>query len=251
MVYIRKALLGLWNIWFYILASVGLLLVFPFLLLCLTREKWYAGIFYAGRYFWSPFIMIGMGFIPVIKHKADIDYSKQYMFVANHLSMIDIMMVFMTIQKPAVFVGKMELDRLPLFATIYKRTAILVNRDSTSSRKEVYKQAKSKISLGFNMVIYPEGLVPEPEVFLAPFKNGAFSIAIEHQIPIVPITLPDCKKRFPFQFSYKYWIGKPGVVRANVHAPISTKGLTQEDMPALKEQIYQFMSEKLTEEGYK
>lgn len=250
MVYVRKLLLGLWNIWFYLLAGIGILLFFPFLLLCLTREKWYSGIFYLGRYFWSPLILLGMGFLPVIKYKSNIDYSKQYMFVANHLSMIDIMMVFMTIRKPAVFVGKMELDRIPLFATIYKRGAILVNRDSATSRKNVYKQAKRKLALGFNMMIYPEGLVPEPNVLMAPFKNGAFSIAIEHQIPIVPITLPDCKKRFPFQFSYKYWVGKPGIVRANVHAPFSTEELTQDDMPALKEKVYQFMAEKLKEEGY-
>ena len=192
-----------------------------------------------------------MGFIPVIKHKLDLDYGKQYMFVANHLSMIDIMMTFMAIRKPAVFVGKMELDRLPFFATIYKRAAILVNRDSISSRKNVYIQAKRKLELGFNMVIYPEGLVPEPEVFLAPFKNGAFSIAVEHQIPIVPITLPDCKKRFPFQFSYNFWVGKPGVVRANVHAPISTKGLTQKDIPELKEEVREFMRDALKKEGYK
>jgi 1-acyl-sn-glycerol-3-phosphate acyltransferase len=250
MVYVRKLLLGLWNIWFYVLAGVGLFLFLPFLLVCLTREKWYPGIFFVGRYIWSPIILFGMGFVPVIKYKSNIDYSKQYMFVANHLSMIDIMMVFMTIRKPAVFVGKMELDRIPIFATVYKRGAILVNRDSATSRKNVYKQAKRKLALGFNMVIYPEGLVPEPNVFMAPFKNGAFSIAIEHQIPIVPITLPDCKKRFPFQFSYKYWVGKPGVVRANVHPPFSTKGLTQDDMPVLKEKVYQFMAEKLKEEGY-
>ncbi len=251
MVYIRMLLLGLWNVWFYVLSCIGILLFLPFLFLCLLREKWYSGVFYVGRYFWSPLIMIGMGFIPAIKYKSNIDYNKQYMFVANHLSMIDIMMVFMTIRKPAVFVGKMELDRIPLFATIYKRGAILVNRDSASSRKNVYTQAKRKLALGFNMMIYPEGLVPEPSVFMAPFKNGAFSIAIEHQIPIVPITLPDCKKRFPFQFSYKYWVGKPGVVRAHVHEPFNTKGLTQKDMPALKEKVYQFMAEKLKEEGYK
>lgn len=251
MVYLRKFLLGLWNVWFYILAGFGVFLIFPFLLLCLTREKWYAGIFYAGRYFWSPLIMLGMGFWPVVKYKSPLDYNKQYMFVANHLSMIDIMMLFLSIRKPGVFVGKMELERIPLFATIYKRGAILVNRDSAASRKNVYIQAKRKLSIGFNMIIYPEGLVPEPDVFLAPFKNGAFSIAVEHQIPIVPITLPDCKKRFPFQFSYKYWVGKPGVVRANVHAPIETKGMTNADIPKLKETVYQFMTHALKEEGYK
>lgn len=250
MVYVRMLLLGLWNIWFYVLAGVGIFIFFPFLLLCLTREKWYPGIYYIARFLWSPLILFGMGFIPIIRHKTRLDYSKKYVFIANHLSMIDIMMVFITVRRPVVFVGKMELDRVPLFATIYKRAAILVNRDSASSRKSVYVQAKRKLDIGFSMMLYPEGLVPKPDVFLAPFKNGAFSLAIEHQIPIVPITLPDCKKRFPFQFSYKYWIGKPGIVRANVHAPIETKGLTKEDLPKLKEEVHTFMSKALKEEGY-
>lgn len=251
MVYLRVLLLGLWNIWFYILASLGVFLAFPFLMICLTKEKWYPGIYFIGRYFWSPIILLGMGFVPIVRYKTPLDYSKQYMFIANHLSMIDIMMVFMTVRKPGVFVGKMELDRIPVFATIYKRAAILVNRDSATSRKSVYLQAKRKLALGFNMLIYPEGLVPEPSVFLAPFKNGAFSLAIEHQIPIVPITLPDCKKRFPFQFSYKYWVGTPGLVRATVHPPFATAGMTKKDMPELMERVHGFMSEKLKEEGYR
>lgn len=251
MLYIRIFLLALWNAWFYVLAFVALVLCFPFLLLCLLHEKGYRGVYFIGRYFWSPIILLGMGFIPLVRHKAKLDYSKQYVFVANHLSMIDIMMIFVTVRKPSMFIGKAELDRLPLFATIYKRAAILVNRESASSRKSVYFQAKRKIGLGFNIVLYPEGLVPEPDVFLAPFKKGAFSLAIEHQIPIVPITLPDCKKRFPFQFSYNYWIGTPGTVRAHVHKPFETAGLTKADLPVLMKNVHSFMEDTLRKEGYK
>jgi 1-acyl-sn-glycerol-3-phosphate acyltransferase len=166
-------------------------------------------------------------------------------FVANHLSMIDIMMIFMTIKKPAVFIGKSELDRLPLFTTIYKRAAILVGRDSASSRKRVYYQAKHKIEIGFNIMLYPEGLVPEPEVFLAPFKNGAFSLAIQFQIPIVPITFLDCEKKFPYFFAYNHFYGSPGKLRANVHEFIETKGLNQENREFLKEKVYDIMHKDL------
>ena len=78
------------------------------------------------------------------RNKQSNNSGKQYVFVANHLSMIDIMIIFMTIKTPAVFIGKSDLDRLPIFATIYKRAAILVDRDSASSRKSVYYQAKHK-----------------------------------------------------------------------------------------------------------
>ena len=104
--------------------------------------------------------------------------------------------------------------------------------------------------MGYSICIYPEGLVPHPDVYLAPFKNGAFSLAIQHQMPIVPITLPDCKKRFPFQFGHKYWSGSPGVVRAIVHPAIETTGLTTNDLPKLKEKTFAFFREQLRKEGY-
>ena len=64
--------------------------------------------------------------------------------------------------------------------------------------KNVYSGAKRKLDMGYSICIYPEGLVPHPDVYLAPFKNGAFSLAIQYQMPIVPITLPDCKNDFLF-----------------------------------------------------
>jgi hypothetical protein len=46
-------------------------------------------------------------------------------------------------------------------------------------------------------------------------------------------------------------VGRPGIVRANIHAPIETVGMTKDDMPALKEKVHRFMAEKLKEEGYR
>ena len=172
------------------------------------------------------------------------------MFVANHLSMIDIMMMMMAVRNPFVFVGKRELEEIPVFNYIYRRAAIMVDRDNYDSRKNVYHRAQKKLDMGYSVCIYPEGLVPNPDVFLAPFKNGAFSLAIQYQMPIVPVTLPDCKKRFPFQFSHKHWSGTLGKVRAIVHPAIETKGLTKDDIPALKEQTHQFFQNQLRKEGY-
>ena len=85
---------------------------------------------------------------------------------------------------------------------------------------------------------------------MAPFKNGAFSLAVQYQMPIVPVTLPDCKKRFPFQFSFKHWSGTPGKARAIVHPAIETKGLNKDDIPALKEHTHKFFQNQLRKEGY-
>ncbi len=191
-----------------------------------------------------------MGFWPRIRLLQKLEKGKNYMFIANHLSMIDIMLVFMAVRSPFLFVGKQELEEIPIFNYIYRRAAILVNRENAKSRKNVYSDAKRKLKMGYSICIYPEGLVPPPDVYLAPFKNGAFSLAIQYQMPIVPITLPDCKKRFPFQFGHKYWLGSPGVARATVHPAIETTGLTSNDLSKLKENTYQFFRKQLKKEGY-
>ena len=191
-----------------------------------------------------------MGFWPRISRFQELEKGKNYMFIANHLSMIDIMLVFMAIRNPFLFVGKQELEKIPIFNFIYRRAAILVNRKSAKSRKNVYSNAKRKLDMGYSICIYSEGLVPHPDVYLAPFKNGAFSLAIQYQMPIVPITLPDCKKRFPFQFGHKYWSGSPGIARAIVHPAIETTGLTIKDVPGLKKDTYLFFQEQLKKEGY-
>ena len=70
--------------------------------------------------------------------------------------------------------------------------------------------------------------------FLQDFKNGAFSLAIQFQIPIAPMSFYDCERKFPYFFAYNYFVGSPGKLRANVHDFIETKGMTQEHIPSLK-----------------
>ena len=64
------------------------------------------------------------------------------------------------------------------------------------SRKRVFELAKKRLDDGVSMAIFPEGLVPTEDVILAPFKKGAFSLAIEFEIPIVPQVYYDCKRLF-------------------------------------------------------
>ena len=69
---------------------------------------------------------------------------------------------------------------------------------------------------------------------LSEFKNGAFRLAVEYQIPVVPITMYDCKKLF----SYTFFSGGPGKLRVKVHSFIKTEGLTLKDCNSLKKQTF-------------
>ena len=122
------------------------------------------------------------------------------MLVANHTSMLDIMLMLRVSRNPFVFVGKKELVRIPVFGFFYKRVSILVDRESSRSRTAVYRRAQKRLQNGLSICIFPEGGVPDEKVMLDTFKDGAFKMAIAHGIPIVPITFFDCKERFPFRF---------------------------------------------------
>lgn len=241
MSFFRKFLILLWRIWFYLLMAIPILVFFPVLLVTTSREKWYPGFFLIAR-MWAAFILFGMGFWPKVKRAQKLKKDRSYMLVANHTSMTDIMLMLVCVENPFVFVGKKELAKIPLFGFFYKRTCILVDRGNQRSRKEVFDRAQKRLNEGVSICIFPEGGVPDDEsVVLDPFRDGAFRLAIDHQIPIVPFTFHDNKKRFP----YTFFIGSPGQMRVKVHPQISTEGLIQQNKRQLREQTREVILEEL------
>jgi len=219
----------LYRIWFYVLVAIPIIILFPFLIVSIAKERWYPFFFKLAR-IWSKFILIGMGFGWKITKLQELEKGKSYMFIANHTSMIDIMLMLVTIKgNPFVFVGKKELAKIPLFGFFYKRTCILVDRSSAKSRQAVFLRAQRRLQSGLSICIFPEGLVPEEEVLLGDFKDGAFRLAIKHVIPIVPITFYDNKKRF----SYTLFSGGPGILRVKIHEFLDTKDFEIDDTKQL------------------
>jgi 1-acyl-sn-glycerol-3-phosphate acyltransferase len=204
--------------------------LFPILLVSIAKESWYPFFFKLAR-LWAKIILLGMGFAYSIKREQTPEKNKSYMFIANHTSMVDIMLMLVSVKNPFVFVGKAELAKIPLFGFFYKRTCILVDRNSAKSRQAVFLRAQRRLKSGLSICIFPEGGVPEEHIELDAFKDGAFRLAINHQIPIVPITFADNKKRF----SYTFFSGGPGKMRVKIHKFLATEGLTINDTRALNE----------------
>ncbi|WP_396602672.1 lysophospholipid acyltransferase family protein [Algibacter sp. R77976] len=232
----------LYRIWFYILMAIPILVMLPLLLISIVKESWYPYFFKMAR-LWSKFILIGMGFAYKIEREQTPDINKSYMFIANHTSMTDIMLMLVSVKNPFVFVGKAELAKIPLFGFFYKRTCILVDRSSPKSRQAVFLRAQRRLKSGISICIFPEGGVPEEHIMLDEFKAGAFRLAINHQIPIVPITFADNKRRF----SYTFFSGSPGRMRVKIHNFISTEGLKIEDTRALNDKSKMVILNQLQE----
>ena len=196
----------LYRLWFYILVSIPIVILFPVLILFTSSERFYPQFFWVARNIWANIILYGMFFIPTVNRQEYLEKGKSYMLVANHTSMMDIMMMLKVSKNPFVFVGKQELAKITLFGFFYKRVCILVDRSSPQSRTLVYKRAQRRLNQGLSICIFPEGGVPDDSsIVLDSFKDGAFKLAIAHQIPIVPVTFLDNKKRF----SYEFFTGLP------------------------------------------
>lgn len=233
MKYFKLPFLLVWRIWFYILMFSTIIIMLPFLLVLTSDEKYYPTFWKMVRA-WSFLLIYGMGFRLKIKKEQKIEKNKSYMFIANHASLLDPWVMIALSKNPIVFVGKKELVKIPVFGFFYRKVVIMVDRGSEKSRKRVYEMAKKRLQNGTSVGIFPEGLVPEEDIILAPFKNGAFSLAIEHQIPIVPQVYYDCK-RF---FSWNIFKGRPGTFRVKQCLFIETEGLKIEERKKLKQKVF-------------
>lgn len=240
MKYLKIPFWLIWRLWFYLLVIFMIILLSPFLLFFTSDVKYYNQFWKVARV-WAYSVFYGMGFRLKVVKEQEIEKGKSYMFCANHTSFLDIFILIIISKNPIVFIGKKELEKLPVFGFFYKKVCISVDRSSLRSRKRAYNYAKKRLEQGVSIAIYPEGLVPEENVVLAPFKNGAFSLAIEYKTPIVPHIYFDCK-RF---FSWTIFKGRPGIIRAKQCKFIETKNYKPKDKLQLKKYVYNLMYNEL------
>lgn len=140
--------------------------------------------------------------------------------------------------------GKEELLDNFITSIYFKTIDIPLNRDSKMSAFRAFKKAEESIKAGKNVVIFPEGMISEhypPE--LQPFKNGPFKLAIEHGVPILPVSIVNNWKLM-WDDGAKYG-SKPGICDIYIHAPIETTGLLQKDAERLRNDVYNLMKDRL------
>ncbi len=174
--------------------------------------------------------------------KANLDSKQQYIFCPNHFSYLDIPTMGLN-PINTVFVGKNDMEKIPLFGYMYKKLHITVNRASLKSRVNTLLASMKAIDEGKSLVIYPEGgmITKNPPTMVA-FKDGAFRAAIEKQIPIVPVTIPNNWIILPDESTLRLRGGKIKVI---FHPPIETKGMTLDDIDSLKETVYAIIDQEL------
>lgn len=241
MVLIRR----IYSIYAFLVFCLSFLLLYPLLLICI----WIRGLEKYGRKinrFWANLFFV-LIFLPVkIEGKENIKKGKPYIFVSNHFSYIDIAMMGY-IPGDVVFIGKSSLRKVPLFGYYFKKLHIAVNRSSIKSRGEVLLRSKKALDNKSSIVLFPEGGIcaANPPI-MAKFKDGAFSLAIDKQIPIIPVTLSYNHLILPDDGKLLMNFKKAKLV---FHTPIETAGSTSKDIPKIKENCYQTIQDQLLEDN--
>jgi 1-acyl-sn-glycerol-3-phosphate acyltransferase len=134
--------------------------------------------------------------------------------------------------------GKYELLRWPLVRIFFKGMDIAVNRGSHVEAAKAFRRAAQAIDEGACIAIFPEGTIPHTAPRMKHFKDGAFKLAIEKQVPIVPITFVNHWKLFgdPQDPLSR---GRPGVSRVVVHPSIATTGMGDADLVGLRNRVFE------------
>ena len=172
------------------------------------------------------------------------DRNKQYIFIANHSSYMDVPCVAMCIHQPLRALGKYEMVRYPIFGFIYRVAVILVDRSDAAHRAQSVRALKAAIKRGISIFIFPEGTFNETGRPLKDFYDGAFRTAVETQTPIKPILFIDNDERMNHKSIFSL---TPGICRCVYLDEIKVDGYsTKEDIQLLKQKVYDIMETGLT-----
>lgn len=181
-------------------------------------------------------------FLVGIRHKnvyeVPHDASRQYIFVANHISYMDIPPVVMALNQPVRILAKYEMSKVPIFGFIYKSATVMVDRTDAEKRARSITEMKAFIKQNISIFIFPEGTFNESGAPLKEFFDGAFRIAIETETPVKPALFVDTIDRMHYSSIFTLTPGKCRVVFLN---EVPVQGLTAEDLPALKQKVHDLM----------
>ena len=232
----------LYTIWCAVYLVAIYLVLFPIQWVFLQREAW-KPLAHKVNAVWGKLFFGGIG-IPVrVEYRFQPDPKQAYVFCANHFSYVDIAVMGVIIRNYYAFVGKSEVKHIPLLGYMFAKLHVQVDREQANSR--AYSLAKSirTLASGRSIMIFPEGGIRATEPpQMVPFKDGAFKMAIQQQVPIVPVTLLNTYQILPDKSPVRF---QRHSLRAIVHPPIDTTGMTQSDVERLNRETYRIIDTAL------
>ena len=240
---IRGILGGIWKLYAMFVLSFTLTLMYPIYAIFLRKKSTYI---YAFRILqWHTlFVLSLVGIFVVVKGKEHLKNVGPIVITPNHSSYLDILVLYRVVPDYFVFMGKHTLKTIPIFNIFFKDMNIAVNRRSSVSGKQALDRCAEELKTGNGVTVFPEGTIPDDAPNLLKFKFGAFKLAIDNQVPIVPVTFLSNYKRLQLGGMFSAMAG-PGLSKVIVSKPIPTEGKTKEDLLPLLEEVHSIIDNNL------
>jgi len=210
-----KLLKTLWVGWFYFTFSMLFIIyLIPFLLLMKWKRSY--------RFLHSLrrlFLKLQLPLAGVIIRKRIEGKLPQpgAIFCFNHSSMLDILIPIAAMNRQIRFVGKSELMKIPLFGIVFRTLDIPIDRESALKSYDALGGAVKMLHSGIDIFIAPEGTTSIKAPQLLPFRNGAFWLAEQAEVPIVPVVFLDNWRLFHYDRKFD---GRPGIYRMTMSEPV-------------------------------
>jgi len=238
----RKIGIRIYSTYGLLIFAGVLLLLYPFFMIFMLRKAWHKYALFLNQIWARAFL--SLSFIPpIIEWRAKLKPGQNYLLVGNHTSFLDIVMMGY-VPRLSVFVGKISLAKVPVFGYMFRKLHITVDRNKPRSRYQVLKKGAEVLQSGLSLVMFPEGGIRSQEPpKMASFRNGAFKLAIEQKVPIIPVTYPHNWKIQPGNSKMLMYPQRP---RAIIHQPIETSNMQIEDADALRDRVFSIIEEELS-----
>lgn len=167
--------------------------------------------------------------------------SRSFMFLANHQSYADILILNIALAIPLHYIAKKELSKFPILGHLMRKTeCILVSRGFNKESRKTYQEAITHIKKGLDIVVFPEG-TRSKDGRLSKLRKGSFQMAVDAGIEIIPVAIKDSGRFWPLNnFSFR-----SGLVKVKIGTPISTEGYSRENVSGLMDVYSKQLNELL------
>lgn len=237
---------GLLALWGTVFFAITLLLSVPsyFLVYVLYPPSKAPFVAHKVSRFWAAFLMTSLLVRVRVKNKHLLDPKGKYICIANHLSQLDIPVYALACRPPVRFLAKAELGKIPLLGYVIRRNYFLVRREDKADRTRIMAAMHRNLGEGLGLFICPEGTRNRTTATLLPFKDGAFRLAIQAQVPIAVLVIYNSHKRNSPKIPLSLI---PGTIYTEWLEVVDTRGLKEEDMEGLKQRIHANMEKHIVE----
>ena len=200
--------------------------------------------YYPGKW-WAQFI-IRILMLPVkVEGRENLVKGQSYVFVANHQGSFDIFLIYGFLCRNFKWMMKRQLRQMPFVGKACEAAHhIFVDKRGASKIRATYDSARQTLQGGMSLVVFPEG-ARSFTGHMGVFKRGAFMLADDIELPVVPLTINGSFDVMPRTRDMKWVVWHP--LRLTIHKPIQPIGKGADNIKYLEEESYKVVMSGLEE----